>query len=109
MSLSSVSSMATPTICNPSGPYFFCRSISHGISILHGPHQVAQKFSSTAFPRKDASEMLLPSGMLFSSNPGAMEPFGGSPGPWTRVGADAWLPATEALADSDGLLARLPT
>ena len=44
------SSMATPTNCNPSAPYFFCSSTNHGISILQGAHQVAQKFSTTAFP-----------------------------------------------------------
>src|ERR1700730_16203264 len=42
--------MATPRITSPLGPYFSLNSISQGISILHGWHQVAQKFTSTTFP-----------------------------------------------------------
>src|SRR5262249_4536923 len=44
------SSMATPSTVNPFEPYLFCISISQGISILQGSHQVAQKFTSTTFP-----------------------------------------------------------
>src|SRR5712671_4635850 len=53
--------MATPTIWNPCGPYSFCNSTNHGISILQGPHQVAQKLRSTALPRKSESFTVLPS------------------------------------------------
>src|SRR5260370_38250534 len=42
--------MATPNTVNPRAPYLFCSSISQGISILHGPHQVAQKFTKTTLP-----------------------------------------------------------
>src|SRR5712671_2749102 len=107
ISLSLASSMATPTICSPCGPYFFCRSTSHGISILHGPHQVAQKFSNTALPRNEASGVALPSGMLFNSKTGATDPFGGSPAPCAGSGVPWPLAAT--LAALGGLLVRLPT
>src|ERR1700731_1409739 len=99
--------MATPTICRPWGAYFFGRPTSHGISILQGPHHVAQKFSSTALPRNEASGVALPSGMLFNSNTGATEPFAGSPAPC--AGADAPCPLAAALPESGGLLVRLPT
>src|SRR5882757_8588202 len=52
--------MATPTIWNPCGPYSFCNSTNHGISILQGPHQVAQKLRSTALPRKSESLTVFP-------------------------------------------------
>src|ERR1700674_5461868 len=55
------SSIATPTICSPWAPYCFCNSMNQGISILHGLHHVAQKFSRTALPRKSDRRMLLPS------------------------------------------------
>src|SRR4029077_9539959 len=87
---------------------FFCRSTSQGISILQGPHHVAQKFSSTALPRRDAIGIDLPSGMLFNSNVGARPPFTGSPAFWSEAGLCV-LPAPAALADSGGLVARLPT
>src|ERR1041385_9307662 len=70
--------MATPTICKPCGPYFFCRSTNDGISILQGPHHVAQKFSSTALPRSEERRTSLPSGTLFSVKSGSTEPFCGS-------------------------------
>src|SRR5688500_8391864 len=43
--------------------YFSCSSTKPGISALHGPHQVAQKFSSTTLlgSLNDASETSLPS------------------------------------------------
>src|SRR5229473_2113573 len=53
--------MAIPTTCNPCGPYFFCKSTNHGISILQGSHHVAQKLSRTALPRKSESFTVLPS------------------------------------------------
>src|SRR5579862_5347998 len=53
--------MATPTICRPCEPYSFCRSINQGISILQGPHQVAQKLRRTALPRKSERRVILPS------------------------------------------------
>src|ERR1700761_2087894 len=99
--------MATPTICRPCGPYFFCRSTSHGISILQGPHQVAQKFSKTALPRKEAIGTTLPSGILFSSNVGATEPLVGSLVPW--AGADEFCPLSATLTLAGDLLAFLPT
>src|SRR5436309_13226053 len=97
--------MATPTICKPCSPYFFCKSTSHGISILQGPHQVAQKFTTTALPRREESDTVLPSGTLFKENSGAMEPIAGS------VPEGAAEPLTFCLlgsAEAGGLLARLP-
>src|SRR5512140_338611 len=78
ISLSSASSMATPTICNPCGPYFFCISTNDGISILQDSHHVAQKLTSTALPSREESRTSLPSGTLFSAKSGATEPFCGS-------------------------------
>src|SRR5579863_4824231 len=54
------SSMATPKITKSLSAYFFCSSISQGVSILQGSHQVAQKSTSTALPRKSESFTLLP-------------------------------------------------
>src|SRR5438270_3223283 len=70
--------MATPTICNPCGPYFFCRSTNDGISILQGSHHVAQKFTRTALPRREDSWTSLPSERFFSEKSGATDPFRGS-------------------------------
>src|SRR5262249_59915467 len=53
-SLSSVSSTDTPMTCRPFLPYLFWNSMNHGISILHGPHQVAQKSSRITLPLNDA-------------------------------------------------------
>src|SRR3954466_9155131 len=101
-----VSSLVMPTICKPWSPYYFCKSTSHGISILQGPHHVAQKFTTTALPRSEESVTVLPSGTLFKENPGATEPTAGS------VPEGAAEPLTFCFAGSPvafGLLARLPT
>src|ERR1700733_13924924 len=100
--------MATPTICRPCGPYFFCRSTSQGISILQGPHQVAQKLSSTALPCREAIGTTLPSGMLFNSNVGASDPLTGSPEFCSNDGA-AWPSVATFTLAAGGLLAFLPT
>src|SRR5262249_21268023 len=39
-----------PTTCRPLLPYLFWNSMNHGISTLHGPHQVAQKSSRITLP-----------------------------------------------------------
>src|SRR5438270_8968284 len=62
--------MAMPKTSSPCGRYLLFSSTSHGISILHGPHHVAQKFTSTALPRKSASFTVFPSSVS-SSKPGA--------------------------------------
>src|SRR3954452_5551863 len=54
-SFSTVSSIDTPTTWRPSFPYLFWNSTNQGISILHGPHQVAQKSSRITLPLSDAS------------------------------------------------------
>src|ERR1051326_4085743 len=94
------------TICRHGSPYFFCRSTSQGISILHGPHHVAQKFTTTALPRSEESVTVLPSGTLFKENSGATEPIAGSePDGDEEPLTFCLLGSAEAL----GLLARLPT
>src|SRR5438874_11883009 len=62
--------MAMPKISSPCGRYLLFSSTSQGISILHGPHHVAQKFTSTALPRKSASFTVFPS-RLSSAKAGA--------------------------------------
>ena len=47
--------METPTTCRPAFPYLFWNSMNHGISILHGPHHVAQKSSRITLPLNAAS------------------------------------------------------
>src|SRR5689334_8676371 len=54
-SFGSVSSMEMPITCRPSLPYLFWNSMNHGISILHGPHHVAQKSSRITLPLNDES------------------------------------------------------
>ena len=61
MSLVLASSIATPRNCSPAGPYCFCKSTNQGISILHGPHQVAQKLRTTGLPRKSDKWTVSPS------------------------------------------------
>src|SRR5215472_895324 len=100
MAFSPASSMATPTICSPCGPYFFCNSTSHGISILHGSHQVAQKFKSTALPFSDESCMVLSwLSRTFKVKSGAVVPLSGP----------ATEPGTAVLAcPCGGRVKRLP-
>src|SRR3954464_9508011 len=64
LSFSYVSSTDTPVTCSPSLPYLFWNSMNHGISILQGPHQVAQKSSRITLPLSDASFTSLPSTSL---------------------------------------------
>src|SRR5436190_10460572 len=68
------SSMETPTTANFLSRKLCSNSTNHGISSLHGTHQVAQKLSSTARPRKSESLTALPdesakakSGAIFRS------------------------------------------
>src|SRR5580700_6597847 len=61
ISLVLASSIAKPRNCHPGGPYRFSKSQNQGISILHGPHQVAQKFRTTGLPRKSDRRTVLPS------------------------------------------------
>src|SRR2546425_295256 len=49
------SSRDTPMTASPCSPYFFCRSMKPGISILQGTHQVAQKSRMTTLPLKSDS------------------------------------------------------
>src|SRR4249920_2860250 len=45
-----VSSVRIPMMFRPLLPYFSWNSMNHGISILQGPHQVAQKSSRITLP-----------------------------------------------------------
>src|SRR5689334_23557858 len=49
-SFASVSSTEMPITCSPSLPYLFWNSMNQGISILQGPHHVAQKSSRITLP-----------------------------------------------------------
>src|SRR6266436_5454492 len=60
MASRSSSSTTRPRICSRS-LYFFCSSTRSGISARHGPHHVAQKFTSTTFPLEPARVTGLPS------------------------------------------------
>src|SRR5215471_11110399 len=74
--------MEMPTICSPCAPYFFWKSTSHGISILHGSHHVAQKFTTTAFPFRSESFRVLPfPSSTFRSKSGAGLPLNRSSSP----------------------------
>ena len=53
-------SVEMPRISKPCEAYWLCSSMSQGVSILQGPHQVAQKLMSTALPLKLASETFCP-------------------------------------------------
>src|SRR5256886_8081657 len=55
------SSTSTPRTMKPLEEYFCCISISQGISIWHGSHHVAQKFTSTTLPLYSLSGTSLPS------------------------------------------------
>src|SRR2546430_15421469 len=58
---SSLSWMLTPRKTTPRSLYF-CQALSSArASARHGTHQEAQKFTSTALPRKSASLTTLPS------------------------------------------------
>src|SRR3954468_981854 len=78
-------SIDTPTTVNPSFPYFLTRSMYPGISILHGPHQVAQKSTTTTLPLNCSELTTLPftssnshdgAGPIFGSIMGAAATFG---------------------------------
>ena len=57
-------SILTATTSNLSPPSFACSASSAGISLRHGTHQVAHRFSSTVRPRQSASVRGLPSASL---------------------------------------------
>src|SRR5713101_9615691 len=93
------SSMATPTICSPCDPYCFWKSTNQGISILQGEHQVAQKFNSTALPRKSERWTVLLSRDC-KANSGAVWPLiskdaVADPGPARRA---VWIPINNISA-----------
>src|ERR1019366_3285065 len=92
------SSMATPTIWKPCGPYSFCSSTNHGISVLQGPQYVAQKLSRTALPRRSESLRFLPSS-AGSSKSGAKLPMSCPlAGPLARLSRAIRMPANNMAA-----------
>src|ERR1039457_3424648 len=62
--------MDTPSTLNPLSLLARSISMNQGISILHGPHQVAKKSNSTTFPLYSSRCTVLPSAS-FSANSGA--------------------------------------
>src|SRR5437764_6739971 len=56
--------METPTISRPLLLNCFSNSMNQGISSAHGPHQVAQKFKTTTFPRRSLNLNAFPSPSL---------------------------------------------
>src|SRR5208282_2070198 len=62
------SSMETPSTTNPLSPYRFSRSMSQGISVRQGSHQVAQKLTSTTLPANCCRLVSLPLRSLSTSS-----------------------------------------
>src|SRR5271167_4526038 len=67
--------MDTPSTAKPRFLYVFSNSMNQGISILQGPHHVAQKLSNTTLPLKSESRkgaplasLRLKSGAVFRSS-----------------------------------------
>src|SRR5580692_9803180 len=52
--------MDTPSTAKPRFLYVFSNSMNQGISILQGPHHVAQKLSTTTLPLKSESRRATP-------------------------------------------------
>src|ERR1035441_10284423 len=71
-----MSAADTPRISNPCAAYWLRNSISQGVSILHGPHHVAQKLISSALPLYPARETFLPF-KSSKANAGAILPSSG--------------------------------
>src|SRR6476659_29005 len=67
------SSPVSPIISTPRDLYSLCSFMSSGISRRHGPHQVAQKLTTTTLPKKSASLK----GAPFASFSGAIATSGG--------------------------------
>ena len=65
-SAGSPSSVETPITCKWSG-YRSCNWIRCGISSRHGPHQVAQKFTSATFPCQSPVDSVRPSSVCIES------------------------------------------
>src|SRR5277367_2183246 len=51
--------------------------MNQGISTLHGPHQVAQKFRRTTLPRRSDSLTVLPAASLSAKSGAAIRSFSG--------------------------------
>src|SRR3984885_3253751 len=84
--------------------YVLRNSRSHGVSILQGPHQVAQKFSRTALPRRSDSRMLLPSSdCKVKSGAGPDLVMGGGAGPERRA---IWKPKYSMAAATTATTAK---
>src|SRR5271163_5354859 len=70
------SSMAAPTTVKFLSANFFWNSISQGISIWQGSHQVAQKFTTTTLPFRLASVTSFPSNPLNVTSGAGLKVFG---------------------------------
>src|SRR5580693_1054284 len=87
--------MDTPSTAKPWFLYIFSNSMNQGISILQGPHHVAQKLSSSTLPLKSESRrgapfasLRLKSGAAFRSSA-------------TLSSVRAWLGAEEQPTSSE--------
>src|SRR5262245_55374571 len=89
-----------PTTFAPEPAATFCSS---GISFTHGPHQVAQKLSTTTLPASERLATVEPSSAL-SEKPGARRPSStpppSSPAPRQLINSSAHKP-TQILSSSD--------
>src|ERR1700733_8863492 len=83
-----LSSSEAPIKTTPFGVHSFSTSTNIGISALHGPHHVAQKFSTTIFPRRSLSFTLLPCISLSDNAAGFSPPAATAVGP-TLIAANA--------------------
>ena len=103
---SRVSSTETPMTISPLSRYLFCRSTNPGISILHGPHHVAQKSSRitlplyaarfTGFPSMSFSVNFRSAGFALASHPGSADVVRLAPGPRMPPHTSSVTPATRS-------------
>src|SRR5579862_3797572 len=71
------SSMAVPMIAKPLSLYWRSKLMNQGISILQGPHQVAQKSTKTTLPRKSDKRTTLPLASFNSKSGAFLRSFSG--------------------------------
>src|SRR5271163_1269892 len=87
--------MDTPSTAKPRFLYVFSNSMNQGISILQGPHHVAQKLSNTTLPIKSESRKGLPLASLRLKSVAAFRSSA------TLSSARAWLGAEEQPTNNE--------
>src|SRR5205085_22642 len=85
--------METPTTANSRSLYVFWNSMNQGISILQGPHHVAQKFTRTTFPLRSESLSVAPVASLREKSGAGLRSFASL----TETFADSKLKAEQAI------------